>query len=358
MRIALISFTNQGGRTCRMVCDSLMRRGEMCLAYGTGEAAGENDLITFEKGLVKWAKEAFENNDALIFIGAAGIAVRAVAPHITSKDKDPAVIVIDEKGQYVISLLSGHLGGANKLTQTIAEDIGGIPVITTATDINGKFAVDLWAKEQNLYIVNLKAAKRISSDILKGKKVYLYYGGTINGEVPKGIEIVDVVTLKEKIREKESCIIITEKILESLKGSDKFVLQLVPRNICIGMGCRKDISFKAVCDLFEKSTDSLKIRKEALLSISSIDLKKSEKALIKLSEKWKIPYITFSQEELMQVEGEFTASEFVKNITGVENVCERAAVLAAGKGGELILNKQSLNGVTFAASKKEINLDF
>ncbi|QHI73643.1 cobalt-precorrin 5A hydrolase [Aminipila terrae] len=357
MRIALISFTLNGGRTCKLIAEKLSLMGEMCLAYGMKDWASDMGLIPMEKSLGKWTKEAFENNDAIIFIGATGIAVRAIAPNLKSKDQDPAIIAIDETGQYVISLLSGHLGGANKLASVIAEAMDAIPVITTATDINKQFAVDVWAKSQNLHLVNLKAAKQVSADILKGKMVYLYYDGHIEGNTPQGIQRIDAVTLKEKIHEGETCIVITEKVLESLKGRDKFLLQLVPQNISVGMGCKKDISYKAVLELFEKALAETHVRLESIQNLASIDLKKSEKSLIKLAEKFHIPFITFSGEELMNVQGEFTPSSFVRSITGVENVCERAAV-ASAPDSTLLLRKQSLNGVTVAIARKDITLSF
>lgn len=357
MRIALISFTKNGGDTCKLVSEKLSLMGEMCLAYGLKESAEKARLIPIDKTLSKWTKEAFENNDAIIFVGATGIAVRAIAPYLKSKAQDPAIIAIDEKGQYVISLLSGHLGGANRLATVIAEAIEALPIITTATDINNSFAVDVWAKNQNLSIVNLKAVKQVSSDILKGKVVYLYYEGKIEGETPKGIEQVDAVTLKEKINEGKTCIVITEKVLDSLKGKDKYVLQLVPHNVSIGMGCKKDISFKSVLELFESAIDKTEIRLEAIQNIASIEIKKSEKSLNKLAKKLEIPFTTFSGEELMNINGEFTSSNFVRSITGVDNVCERAAVLANNES-TLILKKQSLNGVTIAMSRKNITLSF
>lgn len=358
MRIALISFTHNGGNTCKLISEKLVIMGEMCLAYSMKDTAEEVGLIPIAKTLSKWTKEAFENNDAIIFVGATGIAVRAIAPYIRGKNQDPAIICIDEKGKYVISLLSGHLGGANRLATVISEAIDAIPIITTATDINNKFAVDVWAQSQNLTIVNLKAAKQVSADILNGQTVYLYYDGSIEGKTPKGIKIVDAVTLKDKINEGSTCIIITEKILDSLRGNDNFVLQLVPKNISVGMGCKKDIPYKTVLELFENAVADMQIRLESIQNLISIDLKMSEKALIKLSEKLNIPFITFSSEELMNVKGEFSSSTFVRSITGVDNVCERAAIAPNDEESKLILKKKALNGVTIAIAKKNIKLSF
>ncbi|QIB69496.1 cobalt-precorrin 5A hydrolase [Aminipila butyrica] len=356
MRIALISFTEKGGTICKLIAEKLSLQGEMCLAYGTKDRAADQGLIPLDKPLTKWAKEAFETSQALVFVGATGIAVRAIAPYLKGKDQDPAVIAVDERGQYVISLLSGHLGGANRLASVIADEIEATPVITTATDINKRFAVDVWAQSQQLSIVNLKAAKQVSADILNGKTVYFYWEGRLEGSLPKGLELVDAVTLKSKIHGGETCIVVTEKVLDSLKGRDRFVLQLVPKNISIGMGCKKNTPFKAASELLEQTISQLNIRREAICGLASIDLKKDEKALIRLAEKLQVPFITYSGETLMEIQGEFTSSSFVRQVTGVENVCERAAL--AGSGGSFLLRKQSLNGVTIAGVRRDVVLKF
>ena len=119
----------------------------------------------------EYVRNNFAGKDALIFVGAAGIAVRMIAPYVVSKDKDPAVIVIDEKGEYVIPILSGHLGGANALAVDIAGFIKGKPVITTATDVNGKFAIDVWTSANNCVITDISKIKVISGAVLRGEKV-------------------------------------------------------------------------------------------------------------------------------------------------------------------------------------------
>jgi cobalt-precorrin 5A hydrolase len=265
--------------------------------------------------------------------------------------------VIDEKGQYVISLLSGHIGGANNLANTIAENIDATPIITTATDINKKFAVDLWAKSQALTINTLKAAKQVSADILQGKTIYVYSEYSLEGNIPNELKIVDAVTLKDRIREGETCIIITEKILDSLKGKQGKVLQLIPKSISVGLGCRKGIPLKAVEEIFKQALTKADINIESVRNLASIDLKREEKALQKLSAKLQVPFFTYSGEELMTAEGEFTESSFVRSITGVENVCERAAVVSSDNG-KLILHKEALNGVTVAIAKKDMTLYF
>ena len=119
--------------------------------------------------LTDWTAAQFAQSDALIFVGAAGIAVRAIAPHCRSKVADPAVVVVDEGGNFAVPLLSGHLGGANALARALAGICGAVPVITTATDVNGLFAVDLWAKAQNCAVLEPERIKRVSGALLPGR---------------------------------------------------------------------------------------------------------------------------------------------------------------------------------------------
>ena len=145
MKLAAVSFTENGSRLNQGIRDLLEREGVEVAAYTKERYAEKYGLIPLVTSLHDWTADMFDEKDALLFIGASGIAVRSIAPFVADKRKDPAVVVMDEKGQFVISLLSGHLGGANELTGKIANLTGAIPVITTATDVNGRFAVDIFA---------------------------------------------------------------------------------------------------------------------------------------------------------------------------------------------------------------------
>jgi cobalt-precorrin 5A hydrolase len=312
------------------------------------EAAG---LIPLQDSLARWTAAVFSENDALVFVGASGIAVRAIAPHVRDKSLDPAVAVVDEKGRYAISLLSGHLGGANDITLEIAGIIGAEPVITTATDINQRFAVDGWAKKNQLQIGDMQLAKEISAAVLRGETVGVSSDDPIDGEPPEQLLYIE----KENGtgQPQTACPEIGFRI--SIRDNEEpfeKTLHLIPRTATVGMGCRKGTTAEAAEELLNKVLKEHGISVRSVEKLCSIDIKKDEAALIQLAEKLGVPFEVFSAEELDRLEGKFTASGFVSRVTGVDNVCERAAVL--GSRGELIVGKQAQGGVTAAiAVRKE-----
>lgn len=141
--------------------------------------------------LADWTARQFAGSDALVFVGAVGIAVRAIAPHCQSKAQDPAVVVLDECGRFAVPILSGHLGGANDLARALAAVCGAVPVITTATDANGVFAVDEWAKHQNCTVLEPERIKLVSGALLAGKTVQFASDWPIAGAPPDGITAGD-----------------------------------------------------------------------------------------------------------------------------------------------------------------------
>lgn len=291
--------------------------------------------------------ERFGASDALIFVGACGIAVREIAPFVKSKKTDPAVIDIDDSGRFVIPVLSGHIGGANALAKHLAELMDAIPVITTATDINGRFSVDTWATQQGFVIGSMKAAKLISAVILE-RDIPLATGLPVKGDMPPGVYRFGTGSLCEK----------TEKMTEDPPHVGIYIgwdnqkpfrdtLVLIPKTVHLGIGCRRGTS----CEKIKKAVNAFifnnGIDRRAVKCAASIDLKKDEEGLLAWSEQEGIPIAFYSAEELSEVQGEFTPSEFVASVTGVDNVCERAALIGAG---ELVVRKNAADGVTVAAA--------
>ena len=342
MKIRVIAFSRRGCVLAEDVRKALA--GHDCELYSktTSDSEGTEKL----KGAASaWMKESFEVSDAIIFIGATAIAVRYIAPFLKSKVTDPAVISMDEKGQFVIPLLSGHIGGANDLAKKISEKIGAVLVITTATDIHGRFSVDSFAVKNNLHIGNMSAAKDISSLIIDDKKVGLV------SEVPISKKIPPELDLDGK---EETGIFIS---YGTSKGPFKRTLKLTPRCHVLGIGCRKGISAEKIEDLVKETLKKENISINSVRIVASIDLKSNEKGLLEFCNKIKTEPVFFSSEELGSLPDiGFTPSERVKAVTGVDNVCERAA-FAASKDGEMIVKKISGDGVTLAISREPVFLD-
>ena len=303
-----------------------------------------------DESLKAWAESAFKKRLPLLFIGAAGIAVRTITDFADNKLNDSPVLVVDELGRFVVPLLSGHIGGANDIAELIAGRIGAQSVITTATDVEAEFAVDVFAKDNGLRIMNKDGIKQISAAVLDGKAVMLWANPAIQlskKDVPSCIKI-----LPEKARPEFADILIElEENCGQLQGANQAKhckLLLVPRLYCAGMGCKKGKTFEELNQFLASHLAEL----DSLFALASIDLKKDELGLMTLAQYHHVPFFTFSAEELKLAEGSFSESEFVEKMTGVSNVCERAAMLCAGKDAELIMKKTAGNGMTLAVAKR------
>lgn len=334
METVYICFTEKGRRLAMKLAEAL---------GGTVEGFGRGDEEEAERSPGHWMAENFPRVDSIVFIGAAGIAVRLIAPHVRSKVSDPAVVVVDEGGGFAVSLLSGHIGGGNDLTRRIAETCGAVPVITTATDINGVFAVDEWAKRQGFHILNPERIKDVSSSLLAGKAIDIRCEAEISGELPEGVRQISsglcdaaVSIFRDADRDAER---------ERVKP-----LILVPRIAVLGIGCRRGSSAEKIESCFSHMLEEAGIYGESVCAAASIDLKKDEKGLLEFCESRGLPFRTYTAEELKAAEGEFSSSEFVRSTTGVDNVCERSAVLCSQ--GKLYIKKHVEDGVTMALALK------
>ncbi|HKK95184.1 MAG TPA: cobalamin biosynthesis protein [Anaerovoracaceae bacterium] len=303
MKTSIIAFTEKG---CKIGL-TLEKELNGDFSYGTGENKVDSN---------KWIADAWDKSDLIIFVAAAGIAVRKITKHVTSKAKDPAVLVIDDNGKFCISLLSGHIGKANKYAEYVSQIIDAVPVITTSTDINKVFSIDSWATEWNMTIVNPEKIKEVSKCALEGEIIDPYKDAEI------GIYKKD-----------------TEKLI------------LVPKVLSVGIGCKKGTEPQKLKDFYSKIFKELNIYECAVSSIATIDIKKDEDAINRLCEDKAVSLQIFTSEELNKLDGDFTSSDLVKKTVGTDNVCERSAVLV--NQGKLILKKTSLDGMTIAISIKE-----
>lgn len=352
MKLAVISFTERGSRLNRKVVEWLKNHGWECEGYAQEKFLdGTEGLFPLKETLQNWTERQFLNCQGLIFIGACGIAVRAVAPWVRDKMTDPAVLVCDEAGDFVIPLLSGHVGGANQLAKELGKALGAVPVITTATDVNGVFAVDLFASGNGCILSDRKLAKEISAAILQGKQVLISSDFPLEGKIPEGLKVVSKDKLSEEGGKVPGIWITWSE--EEMPG----ILKLIPEGIALGIGCRKGILPKTVKEQAERVLGKARIDRRALCCLTSIDLKQEEEGICQLAQEWRLPFITFGAEELDHVPGSFSSSEFVQQVTGVDCVCERSAAAYFHEKGipwEMLERKKAAHQVTTALAGKKI----
>ncbi len=301
--------------------------------------------VSMKESVSASVAECFGRADAIVFFAAAGIAVRSIAPCLRHKSSDPAVVVVDETGKFCISLLSGHAGGANALAEQIAALIGATPVITTATDREGRFSVDDFARKHNMAVTDWNLAKEISVAVLVGRKIGVCAGKGFEETAAQMAEqyfeelYLTGNSMGKKAEEKGQSLPDEPSQEDSLGiyiGCDRAVespfartLVLAPRILTAGIGCRKNTPVHRIAGALERCFKEEGYCEEALAAVASIDLKAEEQGIIQYCKKKNIPFFTFSAEQLLQIQGEFNDSDFVEQVTGVANVCERSAVAAA-----------------------------
>jgi len=338
VKLAIFAYSRRGCALARRVLAALPGSEGECYTLARFEEAG---FLPIPQPSQPFYGELFNAMDARIFVGAAGIAVRSIAPPVRSKKTDPAVLCLDELGTWVIPLLSGHIGGANALARTLAEALGAQCTITTATDVNRRFSVDTWATENGYVLSSMAAAKAVSAAILEGDVPFLSSLPVLTdpapGLTPGESGSVGVYIGWEK------------------KEPFQTTLRLVPKALHLGLGCRRGTAEEAIRAAVEGTLEQAGIDPAAICCAASIDLKKDEAGLLAFCEHRGWPIRFYTAEELKTAPGEFTPSEFVAKVTGVDNVCERAAMLGAEK---LILHKTAVNGVTVALAAEKTEVRF
>lgn len=363
--IAIAGFTANGCVLAQKIANEL----EGARAWAPRRIAEEAGLPGFDS-VGAWTGEAFAQGcDGIIFVGACGIAVRAVAPYVASKMHDPAVVCVDEAGRWAISLLSGHVGGANDLACRIARIMGATPVVTTATDVRGVFAIDEWAARCGLVIANPQLIKRVSGALLEGGHVGVRVGRQVSltGELPAGFvreecagntDSASDTNDADDIRKPRPAGVAPDltHAVRALHAhvhigpelpceNDPDTLHLITRNAVVGVGCRRGCEPATLQDSVETALASLGLAPEAVSTLATIDLKAAEPAVVELAAKrgWRLR--TFSAQALAAQGGDFASSEFVRTHVGVDNVCERALACC---GAVRVLNKQAHQGTTVA----------
>lgn len=354
MRLSVISFTEKGAELSRRTAQ-LAKLYDISLftkysgsIRDTDEQAAQISFV--QERIGEWTGQQMAERNAVLFIGACGIAVRAIAPYLTDKLHDSPVLVMDELGNYIIPVLSGHMGGANEIAVYLADQLGAVPVITTATDINRKFAVDVFARRNGLYIVNKEGIARVSAKVLAGQSVA---AAIETGHLEETDRLPAGLCRVSYPPEQPVDIIVT--------GEEKqfpAAVCLRPKEYVIGIGCRKGKPQEEIDEFIQNAIKKAGIAIEQIWALASVEQKSREAGLLGFSQRAGIPFFTYTVEELEKIPGTFHESEFVKKTVGVANVCERAALAACGSGGRLILDRQAKNGMTAAIAKREWRVKF
>jgi len=292
----------------------------------------------------------FANYRLLIFISAAAVAVRAIAPYLQGKDKDPAVVNVDEQARFVISLLSGHLGGANAETEKIARQLNAQPVITTATDGRGITAFDDLTRHLGWQIENLGEQKKISAALLEEREVTLYSERPFQHSLQGRIKVVDsldslkhsaagAVTISSRLNP------LTEPVPRGLP-----CLMIRPLSIAAGVGCRRGMPAETIIAIIKEGFRDVGRSLSSLACLATGEFKAEEEGLLQAAVHFKVPLKIFTRQEIKGALEESTISDFVKEQVGVGAVAEPCARLASGSG-EIILPTRRGKGVTLALAE-------
>lgn len=337
-----------------------LTRGSVQLGLSLYERMDEADLyvplkhkgltggkrVVFEE-LDQLVEEIFSKYKGLIFIMASGIVVRKIAHLIKGKDVDPAVVVMDEAGRFAISLLSGHLGGANELAEKTANLVGATPVITTATDVCNKSCAEDVAKDLECEIENVLGIKRVNSAFLHDEPVAINLPAGKKGRFAGSGNFIFCETLEELVRSNAACIAITNRLLPEIMEA---CLVFRPKNLVVGIGCNRNTSAEEIEDVVFKALADAGLSQKSIRNLASIDVKRDEAGLLAFAGEKGFTIDFFAKDELQKAELKTAPSMYVMEAVGVGGVCEPAAMLSA-RTSKLLVAKIKSSNVTVAVAE-------
>ncbi|WP_306535721.1 cobalt-precorrin 5A hydrolase [Geobacter sp.] len=349
MRIAIIAITRNGARLGTQLRDGLGNAEMYVLQKFSGQAG--KGAVPFGGELKGLVAELWPVFDGFIFIMATGIVVRMVAPHLVAKDVDPAVVVMDDAGKFAISLLAGHLGGANELACRCAFVTGAREVITTATDANNLPSFDMLAKEEGWAIDDLCRVKTLNALILEGEEIAVVdptdrLRTAFHGTARLTFHDTFVEALQSGAR---GFVFVTNRRLPPQAQADT-LLVLRPRNLVLGIGCNSGTEAREIAEAVGAQMKRLFLSLKSVACIGSAAAKREEAGLLAFAREHGLPLRFFESEELNGVAVPSPPSAHALEAIGAAGVAEPAAVLASG-GGRLLLKKIKSGNVTLAIAE-------
>jgi len=308
----------------------------------------------FQEPVKEVVRKVFSKYESLALIMAVGIAVRLLAPELKGKDKDPGVVAVDEKGKFVVSLLSGHKGGANRLASKIASIIGAQPVITTASEVGGTIAVDLLGREFGWEVESEDNITKVSAAIVNGEKVGIYQDagerdwrrGTLPENIRKFSSLEDLG--------KSACsaaLVITDQLLgQEHQALLNRAVVYRPKSLVVGIGCNRGVNCSKIEEAITQVLLEHGLSIKTIRNIATIDLKRDEQGLLEFARKHDLPVEFFTREALSQVKFPSAPSATTFKWVGTPAVCEPTALLSSGST-ELVAPKVKLGDVTIAVAR-------
>ncbi|KGR74054.1 cobalt-precorrin 5A hydrolase [Ureibacillus sinduriensis] len=352
---ALVAITKHGVQKARQMAQDFPNVDVYYMAkfeHGDEQVKG----IQLFKGTVRLLLPAlFKNYKGLILIISLGAVVRMIAPILEDKKKDPAVLVIDDKGEHVISVLSGHIGGANALTHEVANAIGGKPIITTASDVQKTIPVDLFGARFGWIWESDEKLTPVSASVVNEESVAIVQEAGETGwwmhETPIPANIRQYQTIKQAIESKpDAALIITDRILDT---DEEGILEngviYRPKSLVLGMGCNRGTSVEEIDAVIDETLSELKLAKKSIKALATIDLKKDEQCFIDITNRYGWKFATYTPEQLNEMPL-LNPSETVFKFTGAYGVSEPAAMRYANTT-DLLLQKKKHGNVTISIAR-------
>ena len=337
MRTAVYCVSKNGYETCLKIRNNVYKNLHIYVSQRVAnmlnlESENIENLFVINERVPILLEKTFDKYDLHIFVAATGAVVRIIEGKFKSKDTDPAVITVDDHANFVISLLSGHLGGANEECKKIANGIGAIPVITTASDVGGKIAVDTLSQKIKAKLESLDDAKKVTSLIVNGENVSIH--------LPKNI-----------VENDKNCagaiIISNRKNIE--------ISKIIPKNIILGIGCKRNTPKEKIIEKINYVMETQNLEMDSIKKAASAWVKSDEIGLLEAMTELNIPIEFFEKEKILEVENLVEErSEFVKNQIGVYGVSEPCAYLASSRKGSFLVKKVKLEGITISIFEEEM----
>lgn len=345
--LAIVTLNELGITQGENVKSALSYQKDLSIDIYTMAKYLKDGLLPIEGRIVDFTRKLFKTYDAIVYVMAMGIVVRSIAPYIVHKSHDPAVLCLSVDGHNIIPVLSGHIGGANELAGAIAEKLQIKAVITTASDLLGVTAVDMIAKANDFIIDDYTSAKDVTALAVDGEKVALLSEVNLKQLDITGITQVDTLNDAARINAR-GLIYIGYKTYErllSMKDNPIKLTKLIPKCLVLGIGARKNIPYEQIQVMLDTLLNRNNIDVRGIAMIASIDIKKNEEGIVKLSKALEVPYVTYDAMKLNEVIDVFEQSDFVRKITGVGAVAMPSGYIASNYG-RCILKKIAQQGIT------------